>query len=132
MAFTATEFKYASGWNNAAGLQLIDPQPASPGVIDPDIRTAGDATRYGNGARFSEWRFGYLTEAQFSAINATLGISNTTKSAKATIRTVSQDDYKTYANYNVIVNLPEPDTGYRYYGGRYIDVVYAFTRAEAL
>lgn len=132
MAFTEPEFKVASGWNNAGSLALADPQPASPGVVDPDIRVAGDATRYGNGARFSEWRYGYLTTAQFVALLASLGVSRTTKSAKVTIRTVLQDDYATYANYNAIANNPEPDTGYQYFGGRYMNVVIAFTRLEAL
>ncbi|MHC4617383.1 MAG: hypothetical protein ACYTEQ_06475 [Planctomycetota bacterium] len=132
MAFTEPEFKVATGFNNAASLALIDPQPASPGVIDPDIRVAGDATRYGNGARFTEWRFGFLTVSQYTTLLASLGVSRTTKSAQVTIRTVLQDDYATYANYNAVANNPEPDTGYQYYGGRYLNVIIAFTRLEAI
>lgn len=132
MTFTEPEFKAAQNWDNAAGLALVNPQPASPGVIDPDIRTGGDATRYANGARFTEWRYGFLTVAEFTTLLSVLGISRTTKSAQVTIRTVLQDDYATYANYNAIANYPEPDTGYRYYGGRYMDVVIAFTRLEAI
>lgn len=132
MAFTEPEFKSALGFDNAGSLTLVDPQPASPGIIDPDVRTGGDGTRFAHGSQFVEWRFGFLTVSQFTALNTKLGISRTTKSAKNTIRTVLQDDYATYANYNAIANMPEPDTGYRYAGGRYLDVVYVFTRLEAL
>jgi len=132
MAFTEPEFKIASGWNNAAGLVLVNPQPASPGVIDPDIRTDGDGDTYGYGSRFTEWRYGFLTVAQFTALMSSLGISRNVKSASVTIRTVLQDDYATYANYNAKVRLPEPDTGYLYRGGRYTNVVIVFTRLVAL
>lgn len=132
MTFTEPEFKAVITWNNAANLVLVSIQPASPGIIDPDIRVAGDATRYAHGATFTEWRWGFLTVAQFGAQMTQLGISRTTKSAQVTIRTVIQNDYATYANYNAIANYPEPDTGYQYRGGRYMNVVIVFTRLEAL
>jgi len=132
MTFAEPDFQAVTTWNNAANLALVAIQPASAGIIDPDIRIAGDGTRFAHGSQFTEWRWGFLTVAQFGALMTQLGISRTVKSAQVTIRTVVQSDYATYANYNAIANYPEPDTGYQYRGGRYMNVVIAFTRLEAL
>jgi hypothetical protein len=132
MTFLEPNFRAVSGWNNAPSLTKVDPQPASPGVIDPDIRVGGEASRYGHGSRFTEWRYGFMTVAQFTAMNARLGISRTIKSGPVTIRTVLQDNYAIYANFNAVAVMPEPDTGYRYVAGRYLDVIYVFTRLEAI
>ena len=125
-------FAGASGWNNVAGLNTVDPQPYSPGINYAEVRYAANGSVERHGDALTEWRYGYMTRAWFAAMKTTLGLSETNKSNNVTIQTLTNAEFDTYENKNAIAILPEPGDGYEFTGGKYLNVVWRFIKLEVV
>lgn len=125
-------FQAATGHNNAGSLADVTPQPRSEGIQYADIRYSADGSVVRHGYARTEWRYGFMTRTQFAAMQSALGVSESTKSAAVTIRTLINSDFQTYANYNATAINPEPGDGYTFEGGMYLNVVWRFNKVEAL
>lgn len=120
----------ALGFDNGDSLVDITPQPHMSGLIYRTVYSAGSAV-YRDGAPITRWSWGFLRPAEWEAIKTALGLSESVKSAENTINTLT-NDFDTYDSFNATAILPEPDTDYRYEGGRFLDVVITFRGLEAI
>jgi hypothetical protein len=125
-------FQAVTNHDNAGNLADVSPQPYTPGLQYPEVRfnAGGGADRHG--LAYFEWHYGFMTRAQFAAMQTQLGLSESTKSANVTVRTLINSDFQTFANYNAKAINPEADQGYKFEGGMYQDVVWRFNVVEAL
>jgi len=121
----------ALGNNNAGALADVSPQPAMSGLEYLRLTFGADDSVNRDGKPITHWTYGFLTPAQFTALLAALGVSETVKSAAVTVRTLT-NDFTTFANYNARAIMPEVNTDYRYYGGLFLDVTITFRGLEAL
>lgn len=113
-----TTYKAATGFNNAAGLADLSPQPACPGLDSGVIETGGDGLDYEDGVLPTTFDYGFLTYSDYSSLLSQLGgLSDSVKSARITVRLKRNSD-RTFANYNAIVIRPDPKND----GGKYVNV----------
>jgi hypothetical protein len=108
-----TEYQFAQGHDNTAGLADIDPQPRNPvDVFWERLRPNGVAVNIGGGQARFEYRG--LTYAQFESLMTTFGLSRDTPAAKGTFRL---RDYNgtDYANYNGTIEYQPLERGVRYW-----------------
>ena len=106
---TTNEYQIAPGWNNSGSLSSVNPQPKSFGLKSARRTQAADRIIYEDGFKSTEWKFGYLTLAQWKTFQDSIGLGNGTPSAKATVRTTRNYQHE-FANFNAIIVMPNfPD-----------------------
>ncbi|MEM4406009.1 MAG: hypothetical protein QXS68_03095 [Candidatus Methanomethylicaceae archaeon] len=108
-------YKFASGWNNQAGLSDLVIQPRSENISWPSVRTAANGLTYFDGMPKVELLFSVLTKSEFDSLISQLGFSDSTKSVKATMRFPRNKD-RSAGTYNVIIDYPNMSaTKYQYF-----------------
>lgn len=120
-------YQVALNHNNAAGLQNLNPQPASPrGIQIPQRVNASSGDAYHDGEMFIDLVY-TLNEGR-AALETQLGISITTASRAVTMR-LPDNNYQ-WANYNCFVEYPQG--GNRFNSQAWNEVVYRVRIKEAL
>lgn len=122
--------KVALNWNNQVALARLTPQPACPGPKFADRVYSPDGTASDVGAAYLELKYSISTEAQYIAICAALGLSDTLINRVASRRITLQapTNYRTFAIYNGTVSLPEK----KWSLGFHHDVVFIVTGLQYL
>lgn len=124
-------FQAATNHDNADGLTTVTPQPRCVGIQYAERRYSADNSANDHGYARTDWLYDFMTPSQFDTLRTLLGLSDTTPSAEATIRTI-KNDHETFANYNVTALDPRPGEDYKFDGGKYINVVWRYRGLEAL
>lgn len=137
------DYKWAVGYNNAAGLALVSSTIPStdeafnrgeiilalpnynPGV--PKIRGTGLISYAGY--KSTKWGFGYWTLLQYEYLQTTFAGALGKYTGFVTIRT--RIGNTAFANYNGIMNIPTPDQ-LEYTEQRYVAPFLTFTRMRAI
>lgn len=92
-------YQVAAGHDNAGALADLAPQPATPNSLQqPALVTAGDGTSSTQGFPFMELFWTKLTRAEYNAIRAAFGFTDTVYSAPVTVNIRLPDD--TFTNKN--------------------------------
>ena len=119
-------YQIAIGYNQAASLADVDPQPSSPGVQATRRYMALDGHAYNDGADTAAWVFTALSESEYSSLLTAFGLTSAV-SAEVTVKTTKHD--RSEANYNAIIIRP-PRLRFEY--GAYRNVEFRLTAMEAL
>lgn len=98
-------YQRATGYNNAAGLADIDPQPACPEIVPGLLRPNGNGSLVEDGYKSAKLRWSRLTPAQLDDLYDDFGWSDTVASVEVTIRMKGNAD-RAFANYNAIADRP--------------------------
>ena len=143
MDLLTDDYKWAVGYNNAAGLALVSTTvPSSdeafnrgeivlalpnynPGI--PKIRGIGLVTY--SGFKATKWMFGYWTLPQYAYLQTTFAGGLGQYQGFVTIRT--RIGNTGFANYNAIINIPTPNQ-MEYADQRYVAPALTFTRMRAI
>jgi hypothetical protein len=120
----------AVGHNNTAGLQHLAPQPRSTRLIPGRVIAAANGLVYEDGGYTARLVYDALTWAQYTALLAQLGLTNT-KSALVTLR-LRRDSDNAFAPYNATVTRPTFDENAEASLGILLDVAFEVTRATAI
>ncbi len=126
-------YKGAPNHDNVAGLTtLVYPLICPRGIQYPTYIEAASGKVYPDGAGFCWWEFNDLTEVQYEAVLALLGLTTavTSVSAPVTIQTVTHDR-SVFANYNAtVVHKKGEDTEFA--DNRFLSARFLFKQLEAL
>ena len=120
-------YQAAIGWDNAAGLVDLTPQPASPSGFQFASRShaaAGDS--YHEGEMVMDLT--YTLNEDRATLETQLGVSITVASSKVTLR-LPDNNYQ-WGNYNCWVEYPQGGT--RFNSQSWNQVVYRVRVKEAL
>lgn len=99
-------YKIAAGWNNAAGLALLDPQPqgiqqqVTPGLV----RDGLDGTNAEDGPYFPIF-YQAMSKATLSSLLTQCSLSTSVSYARVTL---SLKRFDTYSNWNGVIHRPVP------------------------
>jgi len=115
-----TTYQIAAGWDNTGGLAdfsyLTRKPPRMAGITYGETRVAGDHLEYEDGYRVAELVYGWLTKTEIAALLSQFGLSDSTISAKVTIK-LPANASRTFTNYNAVIHAPKyPDDGEHYFG----------------
>jgi hypothetical protein len=124
-------YKVADGWNNAAGLADLDPQPRTPGMLEDERRrSVGRSGQFGG--LYTELRYSVLDVDEYTALCTDLGVLNAATN-EVTMRLLTRDR-DVEADYNCIVEAPQNEVDTQFSLSFYRDVVFnviIFQEAEA-
>lgn len=143
MDLLTDEYKWAAGYNNAAGLTLVSTTipssdvvfNAGEGVLALPNYNPGIAKIRGTGLisyvgyKSTKWGFGYWTLLQYEYLQTTFCGALGNYTGFVTIRT--RIGNTAFANYNAIINVPTPDQ-LNYSDQYYLAPFLTFTRMKAL
>lgn len=126
-----SDYQFAAGYNNAAGLTPLATQPKTSVMKRPRERTSGLGLVVADGNLRVEWIFTQITAAQFAALLTAMGIDGDDFSPISVLATVKtkKNSNDAFANYNAVVSL-KPNFSRNYIGRK--DVVFELTKLVAL
>ncbi len=126
-------YRAAPNHDNTAGFTtLATPPVCSRGIQYPAYIEAASGKVYPDGTGFCWWEFNDLTEAQYEAVLAALGLTTATTSVSGpvTIQTVTHDR-SAFANYNAtVVHKKGEDTEFA--DNRFLSARFLFKQLEAV
>lgn len=100
-------YQIAIGFNNAAGLFTVEPQPRSNGIFTMAQEIYAISGKvYEDGYLYTEWIYSMMTEEEYSDFNSDIGLDDE-KSIEVTIRTVTNYNDRAFANFNGIIVRPK-------------------------
>lgn len=123
MAVT-TLYKYASGWNNTAGLTLLKPQPKTHMTEYSQRYYSMSGIPFSQG-RYTELIFDALSLTDFNTLNTQFGLSELIDATKGTFSL--RKDNGAYFNVNAMVNYPFSQTDKHRVMGYWQAVTYRLT-----
>lgn len=124
-------YQLYAGWNMAGSLNPVDPQPKSLGIKMARRTKAADRMTYEDGFRSTQWRWGFMTKAQWAAFQTTAGIGDGTPSAKVTIQTTKNYAHET-GQFNAIIIAPDAPEEAPYDFGFFQNIVVTLESLEEL
>lgn len=117
----------AQGHNENLNYEIITPEPRCNGIFYAGEEIfAGDGTVYEDGERYSELIFNIMTEEEYVAFNALVGLDPGVKSGPVTV--TLPDESRELVDFNGIIVKPR-NLRYQYW---YHDVVYRIKNLEPL
>ncbi len=126
-------YRAAPNHDNVAGFTTLATPPVCPrGIQYPVYIEAASGKVYPDGTGFCWWEFNDLTEAQYEAVLAALGLTTVANnvSAPVTIQTVTHDR-SVFANYNAtVVHKKGEDTEFA--DNRFLSARFLFKQLEAV
>lgn len=126
-------YQAAPNHDNVAGFTTLATPPICPlGIQYAEYIQAASGKVYPNGTSFCVWEFNDLTEAQYEAILAILGLTTaaTSVTGPVTIQTVTHDR-SVFANYNAtVVHKKGEDTEFA--DNRFLSARFLFNQLEAV
>jgi hypothetical protein len=128
-----SSYQIVDGYNNAGTLATFSPQPASPGILYPRRDIAVSGHEYVNGQPYTFWQYkGIIPASQYDALLTLFGLSNTVVSNEVTVKTMTDPDRTTWANYNAIIVLPVNGQDVTYERGFWRDAKFKVKLVAAL
>jgi len=116
-------YQVASGFDQSGSLTDLASQPRLTGIESGPRRIAGSGLSFERGKQSGTLRYGFLTDAEYTALLVALGLTSAV-SAKITLRH-PQNDGRAFTNSNVIIHRPASP---EFYNGRAIQgLEFAFT-----
>ncbi len=102
-------YKFASGFNNEAGLVDINPQPASPGIKAGRVSEPLDNSAFEDGYANTELVFSSIEADTYGSLLTAFSLT-TSRSTDCTISLPTNADRDTFANYNATIKrIEDPD-----------------------
>ena len=124
-------YKLAQGHDNADGLLIVLPQPASPGLLYPERRYAADGSAHDFGTAYTIWQYNILSATQYAGLLTAFGLASAV-SAPVTICILPDAGRTTWTNYNARIVRPAHGAQMRYRRGFWRDVEFVLRELEAL
>ncbi len=124
-------YQYAEDFNNAAGFDVIEPQPQSKGIQPGRVTEALDGSEFNDGFARIDLIYSAIDKEQFDDLLTLFGLSATVRTKQCTVSIPEDDNERAFASYNGIIHYPElPREGsYEYW---WANVVFKVKRLEKI
>ncbi len=127
---TIGRFEIGTSTTNMVNVEEADLGLAPPDVVFipyPDVYIGGDGKQTGDGFPQTEWKFPFMTEAQYTTFK--IAYCPNGQSATVYIRTLT--DEGSYNRYSAILNWPQ-NVRSLYTSDGYVNLTLTFTHLETV